>query len=73
MKRFIKIEQKFFTTAIIDIDDKESDESILERIMEHCDNNGGAEAVICMGGDISFEYLPKKPTKKDEDRFECID
>lgn len=73
MKKFVKIKQEFWVTAIMDIPEGESEEKTLQRIEKHCENEGGAENVITLGGEITFKTLRRKPTEKDEDNFECID
>lgn len=71
MKRFVKITQTFSVCAIMEIEEGETLESVRERIKKYCKSN---DEVICCGGDISFEILKdRKPTKKDEISFECID
>ena len=73
-KRFVKIKQTFYTTAIMDIEKDEHLSSVVERIRTHCEEDpAGYEGVICQGGDIEVEILPKKPCRADEDAFECID
>ena len=73
MKKFVRVEQVFYNDVIMDIDDNESNEEILKRVMHHLKTNG-IENVICMGGNINCDVIDNvKPTDGDEDRFECID
>jgi len=72
-KRFVRIKQMFYVDAIMDIGPDETEESIKERVFRHLENNGGANTVINQGGDISLRIGIMRPTKADEDAFECID
>lgn len=72
-KRFIKITQTFTCTAIMDIEDGESPESIMNRIKTHCKNAGGEDVVINQGGQIGYELCSDRPTTNDEETYECID
>lgn len=72
-KHFVRIKQEFYIDAIIDINKNETNNSIYNRIKDHIDNNGGAESIIVLGGNITFEKLKRKPTEEDEDTYECID
>ena len=72
-KEFVRIKQTFYVDAIIETTEDEDDISIYKRIKEHLKHNGGAETVICQGGDIDFKRLKRKPTEEDEDTYECID
>lgn len=72
-KKFVLITQTWHTTAIIDIPDGEATDKTLQRIQAHIQNNGGPETVLCLGGEIKFSVRSEKPTKEDEDSFECID
>ena len=74
MDRFVEIKQTFNITAIMNIADDETNESILKRIKKHLLENPD---FICMGGDVTFSLLPDMspyiPTDEDKDSFECID
>lgn len=74
MKKFVRIQQTFTLQAIMDVEENETDEDIARRVKEHCKANGGAETVICCGGDITAQvYNGATPTIEDEESYECID
>ena len=73
MKKFVDIQQTFTVRAIMDIAEGETEESIERRIMEHMNNNGAENVIVC-GGEITFQVKRNsKPKEEDEDSYECID
>lgn len=73
MKKFIRIEQTFYTIAIMDVEDDESISHIKERVKSHLDRNG-ADNVINQGGDIKCSIVKRiNPSDDDSDTYECID
>lgn len=72
-KRFVEITQTYKTYAIMDVDDDENYDTVQSRIGEHIKHNGGAETILCLGGEIKHKILKRKPKNEDEDSFECID
>jgi hypothetical protein len=74
MKKIVRITQTFYVDVIMDLDTTETPEKVLNRIKEHCKNNGGEETVINQGGELSYVVLHhRRYTKKLEDKLECID
>ena len=73
MKRFVRVEQTYYTTVIMDIDDAEDDNEIEKRIMERV-NEVSPETMICCGGEITWKIDKRRKVKdEDEESFEVID
>ncbi len=73
MKKFIRIKQSYYVDAIIDVAKDEDMNSIENRVETHIKENGGADSIIVLGGDITVQILKRKPKLSDEDKYECID
>ena len=73
MKTIIHITQTYYVDAIIDIKPGDKTNEIINRIKEHCKRNGGEETVINQGGEITYNRVIGRVTKKLEEELECID
>jgi len=74
VKKFVRIQQIHTLEAIMEVSEHETEEDLVKRIKEHCDNNGGAETVICCGGSIHADVQTDRvPTRNDEESYEVID